>query len=158
MSTAGYITEVNELYIFARSVNQFCNEFKNGCIEIGNSHDEDYSIALRQLIRLRERLATCRDTLESLEREYDYYSDSESKDPGRAASLKIQMEDARAELVRAQNDLNLAEVLFQEFRTLLSEIQTSANRYAYSVSNLGNEASRAITGAARFIENEYNDR
>jgi hypothetical protein len=152
----GYITDVNELYIFARSVGDFCDNFRNGCCDVASAAGGDYDLGYREMNRIAQWVSECESHVAQVKKEYDDYVAQDDYDSRVADSMKYGIEQAEADLNKARNDSILAEQLFYEFRLQLDKIHTTASNYAHSVHDLGNDAVRAVNSAADFIANYYN--
>lgn len=153
---SGYITDINELYIFAHGVDNFCCAFRNGCKAVASAKDSDYSSGLQQLSRIRRWVSDLAQALAALKCEYSQYISQESYDSSRADMMLRRIREAEEELRRAQEELRLAEHIFDQFSHELELAADTALSYAGSIESLGNEAVRAIRWAADFINRTYN--
>lgn len=152
----GYITNVDELYVFARSVGEFCDEFRDGCDSAAAATDGDLVLGRNQIERLERKVDECKWDLEAAQREYDEYVMQEDYDSGVASSLRERIAVAREKLEQAQRDLATGRQLFLELRNALDEINRVATSSARCVEDLGDRAVMAIRRAADIIANEYN--
>lgn len=153
----GYITDVNELHIFARSVGDFCDNFRNGCCDVVSAVENDYNLAYREMNRIAQWVADCESYVNQAKKEYCDYIAQDEYDPGVAESMRCGIEQAESDLDKANYDSRLAEQFFYEFRLQLQTIHSTASNYAHAVHELGDDAVRAISSAADFISNYYND-
>lgn len=157
MAMDGYITDVDELYAFSRSINWFGDEFQKGCLSVMQATELDYSLAHNQVERLKGRVTTFREILAECERDYDdYMSNTEIEhDSARESALRERIQHAQADVKRAEADLSEGENLFIQIRTKLTGIRESAHHYAYQLNSLCDNATRAINSAADLIERQY---
>lgn len=153
---SGYITDVEELYVFARNIDAFCTEFKNGCYSIASSFETDYGHGLRQIQRIRQWCKEKESQLSYAKREYEEYTSQEEYDQSRTRYLKEEINMAQEAVARAREELGLAEHLFYQLRMELDNIRNVASGYGNEINGLGTQASNIIREAAHFISTVYN--
>lgn len=155
MAFDGYITDVNELYVFMRSINRFGDEFQKGCLSIANATELDYSLAHREVQRLKQRVFDFEAELSRCESEYREYMQEEKQDCATVNTLIENINNAQINLNRAKRDLSEGESIFIQIINRLKVIKDLSNSYAYQLNDLCSNATMTIKRSADIIETNY---
>ena len=155
-----HVTQVGELFVFARAIGQFADGFFGVSGSIRSSAEGDLSLARQWLNQIRSRMDDAQQRMAQAHQAVDSYQpciDEDGCDTTYYVYVQLveRYNQAAAEYSAAASQYSQAEQRFQEIRRIVDTMQQVAASAATRVCRLGSEAKGRVTRAANIIEQEY---